>query len=458
MTEQKIDRTANRVRVGYFGKVPTQGDFVTRGLPRAVETALDGWLRAAVQESQHSLGSAWLDAFLVAPVWRMALGPGVAGPDPVAGVMIPSVDRVGRYFPLVVAAAMPGFRPELVNLAASTEFYDALESLALSTLSPDFALAPFEAAMEALGASTGEPAAAEDDTGRGQSLWWNGAYSPAALATDGLPPPGRFAAVFLEARSPVTSAAEVNLAPAFDLRSSDVIPHEQRPTERGHILLQADCASAMQRGARSPALTDIAVITPDHQALSLISGIGQHPGLASAMQSVAATLAGINNPYSMNDLLAEAKGKLGTANALLRARGLPTGEVFAASAVTLLIQAQRYAVLWAGKARAYLLRDNDFTPLTRDHVETRLPNLLTRALGATTNLSLDTAIGQVRPYDRFLLCSPGVFQALSEAEIAEILARGTTAQEVVTRMTQEALIAGATLDVAAVAVLMSPSA
>ena len=40
-------------------------------------------------------------------MWRFALPPGFCGPQAVLGLMLPSVDRAGRYFPLTFAALFP---------------------------------------------------------------------------------------------------------------------------------------------------------------------------------------------------------------------------------------------------------------------------------------------------------------------------------------------------------------
>ena len=426
-----------RLRTGYYGKLPSNGDFVSDGLPRGVEDALDAWLRACVRESQQALGAAWLDAFLVAPPWRAALGPGVLGADPAALVMIPSVDRVGRYFPLVLLATLPGWSgPAAAIPGALGPWYAAAERLALATLRPDFARAALDEGLgEPALTETAEPGAAatradEDAT----TLWWRAGASGAPHRAQGMPEPARFHEEFLAAARPVREA------PA--------------PEPRGRTLLDVDCAASALKGTRSHALTDAAAFGPGDQASSLVSGIGGHPGLAGAIQHAAQTLAGIENPFSMNDLLAEAKGKLGTANALLRARGVPTGAIHAASAATLLIQGGRHAVLWAGIVRAYLLRDGTLHRLTRDHVDARVGTLVTRAVGAERSLALDTAIGEARAGDRFLLASPGLWGALPEEEIAATLAAAATARQAATHLTQDALIVGSPLDAAAVAVLL----
>src|SRR5262245_53972192 len=54
--------------------------------------------------SRSIMGEAWLPAFLEAPVWRFTLPAGMCGAQAVLGLMLPSVDRAGRYFPLTFAA------------------------------------------------------------------------------------------------------------------------------------------------------------------------------------------------------------------------------------------------------------------------------------------------------------------------------------------------------------------
>ena len=90
--------------VGLFGKLPARGDFVCGGLPRSFVTPWDAWLQLVLAASRKRLDADWLPAWLEAPVWRFALAPGLCGEDAVLGVMLPSVDRVGRYFPLTLAA------------------------------------------------------------------------------------------------------------------------------------------------------------------------------------------------------------------------------------------------------------------------------------------------------------------------------------------------------------------
>lgn len=119
-------------RVGFFGKMPDRGDFVRRDLPNGFVDAWDAWLQHGIAASRGTLGDAWLDAWLCAPIWRFAVPAGTCGSDAWAGVMMPSVDRAGRYFPLTLTAMAPPGLPPVAMLAG--DWIAALEAVALSAL------------------------------------------------------------------------------------------------------------------------------------------------------------------------------------------------------------------------------------------------------------------------------------------------------------------------------------
>ena len=91
---------------GFFGKLPSRGDFVSRHLPKSFVEPWDGWLQEAIARSRVQLGTAWRDAYCTSPIWRFALSDGLCGSAGYAGVLMPSVDRVNRYYPLVIAAPL----------------------------------------------------------------------------------------------------------------------------------------------------------------------------------------------------------------------------------------------------------------------------------------------------------------------------------------------------------------
>src|SRR5688572_30052214 len=96
---------------GWYGKLPSLGDFASRRLEGDFIEPWDLWLGRRLQELRDARGDAWLEPYLHSPPWRFLLTPGtLPGFDrssTLAGVLLPSVDRVGRYFPVTLVAALP---------------------------------------------------------------------------------------------------------------------------------------------------------------------------------------------------------------------------------------------------------------------------------------------------------------------------------------------------------------
>ncbi|SEN08218.1 type VI secretion system protein ImpM [Duganella sp. CF517] len=164
---------------GFFGKFPTHGDFVARRLPAAFLQSWDAWLQAGMADSRDRLGDAWLPVYLNSPIWRFALDGGVCGPQAWGGVLMPSVDRVGRYFPLTIAAGLDGMAADGSGCGRpSAAWYASLEAMALAALGEEFSPHAFDASLLALA-----PARAEDDVLgglSGRALFWLGDDRPPA--------------------------------------------------------------------------------------------------------------------------------------------------------------------------------------------------------------------------------------------------------------------------------------
>lgn len=133
---------------GWYGKLPTNGDFVTRRLPSSFIEPWDAWLNAMITGSRERLGDAWRDAFLRAPAWRFVLAPGVIGLEGWAGLIAPSVDSVGRCFPLTVASGLPcGSIDPLATLVRAHNWYAEVEPVVSVALSPDAEIGIFDAQL-----------------------------------------------------------------------------------------------------------------------------------------------------------------------------------------------------------------------------------------------------------------------------------------------------------------------
>lgn len=136
---------------GLFGKLPNRGDFLTRGLPRVFVEPWDAWLQGGMAASRGTLGeAAWLDRYLVAPIWHFALSAKLAGDSAWLGVMLPSVDRVGRYFPLTIAVPLAAGTQPLAALACAGDWSAAAESLGLAALAEELPPEALDAALNGL--------------------------------------------------------------------------------------------------------------------------------------------------------------------------------------------------------------------------------------------------------------------------------------------------------------------
>ena len=142
---------------GFFGKIPARGDFITRRLVPAMAEPWDAWL-GLFTTAVRDAGVGWPETWLTAPLWHFALGAALAPEPGAAGVLVASMDRVGRMFPFTIigpAAGIPG-----------DAWSDTVETLVLTALGDDPDLDAIDAALVQLGPpSGGKP------LDPGQSLW-----------------------------------------------------------------------------------------------------------------------------------------------------------------------------------------------------------------------------------------------------------------------------------------------
>lgn len=235
--------------------MPGHGDFVSRNLPRSFIDPWDGWLEQAVAASKDTLGDGWLDTFLNCPIWRFALASGICGEEGWSGIMMPSVDRVGRYFPLTLASSLPAGTQPFQVLTCADPWFAAIETVALRVLDEDRVdadsleadvsavdtqtLASASATPSAIaggqwglrllgGQESGLPATVAHELVRFQvgdySLWWTTAVEeqPAmALVSPGLPDPAAYSCL-LQGTWGASFEADESPADASEARVEDV--------------------------------------------------------------------------------------------------------------------------------------------------------------------------------------------------------------------------------------------
>ena len=187
---------------------------------------------------------------------------------------------------------------------------------------------------------------------------------------------------------------------------------------------------------------DAYVNRPDLGLWAVADGAGGHEAGEVASAEVARLLQTIDAGLSGSEMLMAVRSRLEDAHARLHAQAarLGGGAMVATTVVAVLARDDHFACLWAGDSRAYLLRGQVLTRITRDHtlvqalldsgaiteaeaIDHPQANVITRAVGDGTDaLELDKRTGQLMAGDRLLLCSDGLSKSLPEERLAELLA------------------------------------
>jgi type VI secretion system ImpM family protein len=85
-----------------FGKIPAHGDFISRGLDHATHVLLDDWLSVEVARARARFAD-FDTRYVQAPPWYFVDVDSAGAWS--GGALCLSVDKVGRRFPILVAAS-----------------------------------------------------------------------------------------------------------------------------------------------------------------------------------------------------------------------------------------------------------------------------------------------------------------------------------------------------------------
>lgn len=176
---------------------------------------------------------------------------------------------------------------------------------------------------------------------------------------------------------------------------------------------------------------------------AVADGMGGHGAGHVASRSVVDSLAALPGEGNLDQRIDAVRRCLQRLNR--RLSDCDAHDVMGSTVMVLLLDDRRAACLWAGDSRCYLWRGQRLYQLSQDHSllrqlmeEQRMSQeqaqahpdarALTRAVGAGHSLRLEVLELSTRPGDVFLLCSDGVYQGLSHAELGNALGRGTPNQ------------------------------
>ena len=230
--------------------------------------------------------------------------------------------------------------------------------------------------------------------------------------------------------------------------------------------LKIEAVGRTEVGRRRSINEDVFVLRPDLGLYLVFDGMGGHAAGDLAAATAAETM---QRFYEDGGTVwpVDAKGKSSDPQAFLvaaaklantrireRAAREPEKRGMGAAFAAVHAVGSGFCVAHAGHCRVYRLRDGRLESLTEDHrglnaylwrgvaldVAERMPDkdALTRALGLKEKVDVTPRIEDVRPGDIVLLCSNGIYDVMSEWQLAAVLAGRS---ELAT--TADALLAGA---------------
>ena len=167
-------------------------------------------------------------------------------------------------------------------------------------------------------------------------------------------------------------------------------------------------------------------------------GMGGHERGEWASAAIVDGLREVPGQGDFDSLLDIVSSAIHTANATIYAEAQDKHVSMGSTAVALVLKDGRFAVMWAGDSRCYVLRDGALHQLSRDHTRVQemidrglltqeqsvghpMGHVLSRAVGVGKELELDGVADEPSAGDIFLLCSDGLYGVVTDDEIAGVL-------------------------------------
>ena len=122
------------MKIGFFGKLPGYGDFVQRNVCPEFSKYWDNWVLKSLSSSREQLGDLWRDKYFNSPIWRFVISQDTVSHTPVAGFIMPSVDKAGRCYPFTVVCQAESEVNPFIFARKIDLLHEAAEDFALSLL------------------------------------------------------------------------------------------------------------------------------------------------------------------------------------------------------------------------------------------------------------------------------------------------------------------------------------
>ena len=195
--------------------------------------------------------------------------------------------------------------------------------------------------------------------------------------------------------------------------------------------------------------------------LAIADGMGGHAAGEVASSVAISALAGLDTELPQDQMLSSLGAAVAQANNRLHEMSIedPSVEGMGTTLTALLWSKGTIAICHIGDSRAYLLRDGDFHQITRDHTlvqslvdDGRLSpaqaathpqrSLVMRALQSGTEAEPDLSLIEAKAGDRYLLCSDGLSDVVSDDTMRTTLVQESDLEKAVARLIDLAMRGG----------------
>lgn len=207
---------------------------------------------------------------------------------------------------------------------------------------------------------------------------------------------------------------------------------------------------------------------------AVADGMGGHEAGEIASKTVTDQIKNLPANGNIVEMLEAVQQSIMSANLQLtqQAAAYDSQRVPGSTVVVLIINGDQGAIVWAGDSRIYRRRDQVVTQLTRDHSHVQdlveqgvileseaeshpMANVITRAVGISEPLELESKWIDVRADDQFLLCSDGLSRLVNNEELATMMDNRDSG-EVTQSLLHTALVRGARDNVTLICVKNCP--
>ncbi|MCB2062473.1 MAG: serine/threonine-protein phosphatase [Novosphingobium sp.] len=202
------------------------------------------------------------------------------------------------------------------------------------------------------------------------------------------------------------------------------------------------CTSRTHVGHKRKLNEDSVLFLPDRAMWVVADGMGGHDAGEVASAMVVEALAALPPASSFVNRIGKAVGAIESVNVQLieLAQAGGQGRTIGTTVVGLLAEANEFCCFWVGDSRAFRIANGSISQITRDHslvqdlVDAGMleaeraeshpnANVLTRAVGASHPLTVDTVTGTLEPGESFVLASDGLTRIVRDDEILAAVSR-----------------------------------